>query len=419
MIVLPNRRVRAASVPFLFRASDCIDDAGLFALGYGQRLAGVFTRASRKRVVDQNGRLAVVPSGMPAVGRIGGDQALLLEPARTNLCIRSEEFSTWTVDTATVTSDAIAAPDGTLTADLITASANTAGNVRRSAGFTGDGEKCHSVFMRAGSSGRSRIDLFDNTAAVARHHVNVTWTAGVPVLSTSSGSGTLYPVEPLWGGWYRLSFSATGVVAANTNLLRILPDSLAGTGSVYVWGAQAEDFAVPSSYIPTAATTVARAQDFCYFPFVAPPQAMTVYMRGQELGQSPNNARWYAFASAGSAAPRLLGLRSGTNMFAFLDSGGSSIGTAPVLAFVRGSRYEMRHVLYADTRIRSFSAKDGGAEVASTISGPLPLGMPAAWSAPRLYLADASSSSAQFGFSHAVVVFGEQSLDTMRELAGV
>jgi hypothetical protein len=77
------------------------------------------------------------------------------------------------------------------------------------------------------------------------------------------GSGSVFAPESVGNGWYRIRFSALGVVAANSHIFGVSPDSLAGTGTVYQWGMQAENLNVPTSYIPTAASTVTRSADTC------------------------------------------------------------------------------------------------------------------------------------------------------------
>jgi hypothetical protein len=350
-------------------------------------------------------------------------QTLLLEPARTNLCIRSEEFNTWTQTNATVTADAIAAPDGTMTADLLTASSNTAGRVRRDVTLAAS-EACASVYLKQGTSLNTRVAIRDNGAGVDRHSVNVIWSAGVPTLSTQTGSGTLYPVESLRDGWYRILFSATGIVAG-TNEVRINPDYNLGTGTVYAWGAQVENAVVPSSYIPTAANTVQRNADNLYFPFTAPPQALTVYVRGVAREFPPANAR--PLIAVGTS----VGIGSGTNnqlhltgrtdgrFRAVYNVGGTEVlaqpaaNTAPAL----GDLAEFRVGITSDGRAMIGQSVNNGAEL--TAMSATALGFPTDWNQPRIALATSSATATMFAFTHVLVAAGEQSLSTMRQLAGV
>jgi len=176
--------------------------------------------------------------------------------ARANLLTYSEQFdnAVWnTVGSTTITANTIVAPDGTTTADLITASAAGPASAGRTqtVTFTGDGEKMFSVYLRVGDGSVSTVAVFDSTAATMRHQVRVTWTAGVPSLTSLVGAGTLFPVQSVGDGWYRIAISATGVVAANSNSVRVYVNNVAAavTGnSVYVWGAQAENATTASTY---------------------------------------------------------------------------------------------------------------------------------------------------------------------------
>jgi hypothetical protein len=352
-------------------------------------------------------------------------RTLLLEPQRTNLCIRSEEFDTWTdVNTCNVSADAIAAPDGATTADLLTATV-TASSRRRDVTFTADGEKCVAVYLKQGTAAANRVLLFDTTAATNRHLVTVTWTAGVPALSTASGAGTLYPVESLTNSWYRILFSATGVVAANTNNVRVFPDPLgAGTGTVYAWGAQAENAVVPSSYIPTAAATVTRNADSLYFPFTAPPQAMTVYVRfcvqdSANVAPSTTSRIVHIGAQTQTTDASLALFRSTSAAgYRFLHDPATLTQTGSVgTTAIRGNVVELRGVLSAAGAPQIGASINGGAEGVSAVATAQALA--ADWADARLWLAGTTGHTESAAFTHVVVAQGEQTMATMRQLAGV
>jgi hypothetical protein len=235
-----------------------------------------FARASTGTYTDAQGVLRTAASGVPRftydpITREG--LGLLIEQQSTNLCLYSEALETWPgIGVAnTVTSNVISAPDGTMTADLVQqAAAGPASSGRnRAITFGGDGEKAIAVFLRRGSGAPCTVGVFDATAAVFRNAVTVTWAAdGAPTVSSAAlgGSGTIFPAQNAGNGWYRVAFSAASVVAANVNQLRIYVATVAAAvngDSVYVWGAQAEDLNVPTSYIPTAASTVTRSADTC------------------------------------------------------------------------------------------------------------------------------------------------------------
>jgi hypothetical protein len=191
----------------------------------------------------------------------GESLGLLVEEARTNLVLQSQDAATtWVAISAAVTTNTTVAPDGTTTADTITASSSTIGRIQQTITFTGDGDKAISIWLKAGTSPRTAVNIDDSTAGfVNRLGLNITWTGGVATGSTTQG--TLQGIDTYPSGWYRIRALATGLIAANTNRFRIESDTTNGTGSVIVWGAQAENGAFPTSYIPTTTATVTRAAD--------------------------------------------------------------------------------------------------------------------------------------------------------------
>lgn len=190
----------------------------------------------------------------------GASRGLLIEEARTNLLVRSEEFgTTWSaVNSASVTSNTSVAPSGQTTADTLTAAANNS-YIQQAVTFTGDGSKAISLFIKAGTSTATEVQIRDTTANASRGLAAITWTAGVPSATVTGGS--LLGLTNIGSGWYRLQVEAGSVVAANTNNFRIAPDTSGGNGNILIWGAQAENGAFPTSYIPTTTAAATRSAD--------------------------------------------------------------------------------------------------------------------------------------------------------------
>lgn len=185
-------------------------------------------------------------------------KGFLIEEQRSNLITYSEDFSLWSNTSITVTPNSTVSPDGQTSADTLTASSSS-GYVYRPITFTTDADKSVSIFLKAGTSASNYIVLRDSTASVNRAAVTVTWSGGVP--SAVASTGTVQGVQNYGNGWYRISILAVGVIAANGNQIRILPDNIVGTGTVIIWGAQAENGAFATSYIPTVTSTVTRNAD--------------------------------------------------------------------------------------------------------------------------------------------------------------
>lgn len=373
-----------------------------------------FARTGEARYFDAAGVVQVAATGVLRNAHyVAARRALLLEPARTNLCTRSEEFDLWTSTDTTVTANAINAPNGTLTADLVTATL-AFGTRRRTITFTGDGEKSASIFVKAGTALTPFVSINDSTAGVARHRVRITWTGGVPALSTVDGSGTLYQPIALGDGWYWIGFSAVGVVAANTNTLSVWAGGNT-TGSLYVWGGQVHDQSIPTSYIPTAAATVARNAETLSVAVPQSWQAMTFYARiPYESGTGFSQGTYFALKPS-AASPVISINRNTTGNYRISHNNGSTtvhgaVGSAATL----GAVIEIRGIVYADGSVQAGISVNGGAEsmgavsAANAFSGTQP---------DRVEFG--SVLNAPLLFSHFLVANGVRSLAQLRSAAGV
>lgn len=189
-------------------------------------------------------------------------RGLLVEDTRTNLFLRSEEFGngTWTKIAATVTDNAATSPDGTVDADKLVEDTSTAVHYVAVAFTVSVTTYTMSVYAKAGERNWLRLSNgTDNQAAwfdVANGAVGVTYGAVTPRI-TSAG-----------GGWYRCSVTFTPSSAGGKTLSMFLGSgndvpSYAGTAGngMFLWGAQLEVGAYPSSYIPTTTATATRNAD--------------------------------------------------------------------------------------------------------------------------------------------------------------
>lgn len=208
------------------------------------------TRASAAFCTASTGAMTSCTNNLPRASNSG----LLIEGARTNLLLRSQEFTTtWATGSLgsgtvpTVTADAAVAPDGTTTAEQIIFGA-----------------------VAAGSNG-SWIEQ-GVTMTAAMH-------AGSLYVKGASGSGTVYmfatpddatylTVTCAWNSTTWTRCANTGTTTAATWYWKIGSDGRGATMSgglaaqtIYIWGGQVELGAAVSSYVPTAGTSVARAAE--------------------------------------------------------------------------------------------------------------------------------------------------------------
>lgn len=208
----------------------------------------------------------------------GACRGLLVEEARTNLPKYSNEFgrSEWAnatpqVPTVVANTSETTAPDGTNTATKATAT-GTFSHLRQDISGSFSGVYTVSFFVKAGNSTQSRVALFDlsfNTLASAR----INWSGGT-ISSLSLVTGTA-SYQTLANGWFRVIITAVSLASDTSIFPSFYPDSDAGTGHAYVYGAQVEAGSFATSYIPTAASAVGRSQDIAYLAASAFPYSTT------------------------------------------------------------------------------------------------------------------------------------------------
>ena len=188
---------------------------------------------------------------------------LLVEESRTNLQTQSEAFdqSPWSTVGGTTSTNVIAAPNSTTTADLLTENTTTGQHDVRviSPSLTHAASYTFSVFAK--TNGRLLQIIFPITAS--DHGGTFNLTAGT---ATSVGTTTA-TIQAFPNGWYRCIVSGvksgTGTVTIRLLTNNGLGNTYTGDGTsgIYLWGAQLEAGALPTSYIPTTSATVTRSAD--------------------------------------------------------------------------------------------------------------------------------------------------------------
>lgn len=227
------------------------------------------TRSSAGTYVDAAGVIQTAAADVARIDHLAGAGALLIEPATTNLLLRSQEFdnAAWTKTRATITANAVAAPDGTMTGDKIICDVSAAATHPCSQTFavTSGLTYTASVFLAAAEFDRIRLQFAASGFGVAQ---NANFDAGDETATVIGGTPTVAITGPYDGGWYRAEMTATATANA-TATLNIYPLDNAGaisfagdgTSGVYVWAAQGEAQDAATSYVATAGATASRAAD--------------------------------------------------------------------------------------------------------------------------------------------------------------
>ncbi|QIG66676.1 tail host specificity protein J [Rhizobium phage RHph_TM16] len=249
-------------------------DQWSFELEYATTLdnpVAVVARASTGTYFDADGILKTAANNVPRYNYTPSDLSavgvLLAEAAGTNLILQSQTFdnASWTKTNLTVTANAIAAVDGTTTADKLTED-TTASAVHQTAqqfAVTSGQSYVGSTFFKAGSAGRLlRVTM---GAAFASN----CWASFDPVteLVTLGADAVAAGFIKCLDGNYRVWVKGTATSTGNATLYISMQTSTSpvytgdGTSFIYVWGAQAEQGAAMTSYIPTTTATVTRAAE--------------------------------------------------------------------------------------------------------------------------------------------------------------
>ena len=209
-----------------------------------------FTRASSATYTDASGVVQMAATNAPRWDYANGVlRGLLIEEQRTNIALQSstsvapwQAFGTVVVAPTWTPNNAIA-PDGTTTASRTVFPAvsgvNAASILFQTITLTAV-PYVFSVYLK-GNVGGEQVYIGANASPYARSLVTLTTQ------------------------WQRFSVPITGT-AANWNFkigtdLSDAGQTTTAASTVYVWGAQVEQGAFPTSYIPTASVAVTRAAD--------------------------------------------------------------------------------------------------------------------------------------------------------------
>ena len=242
-------------------------EAGAFATSYVSSYDSFASRDSSATYFDSTGVMRTAGKNQARYG-YGYDsanakwvpQGLIVEEARTNWVSQSIKLSTWANNSGSmvVTDNYTTAPDGSTTASKVVARAvNENHFIYTSVTNTGT-IYSWSAYVKAGGHNYAIIhahgitqNVFDLTTG--------TWVGSQPgdILGRDS--------QNVGNGWYRICITYTAqsgnVYIGGSPVNNTYTYTGDGTNGIYIWGAQVEEGAFPTSFIYTKGAAAARVAD--------------------------------------------------------------------------------------------------------------------------------------------------------------
>ena len=235
----------------------------------------VFTRASSGRFVGSDGLIQSAAINAP---RFDHDpvtlacKGLLIEESRTNLLLRSEEFdnaSYWSLTRTTISADHTTSPTGATTADKLITDSSVVNNHRIDrASITLALNTVYTISVFAKASEYSGFAMgVDSSSPVLGVQFSLSGSGSV----TAQLAGYTGTIQNFGNGWFRCTatFTSSAVLSTHRVYLYLGQNGTTftytgdGTSGIFLWGAQLEAGAFPTSYIPTTTASLARSADVC------------------------------------------------------------------------------------------------------------------------------------------------------------
>jgi hypothetical protein len=195
-------------------------------------------------------------------------RGLLIEEARNNVLTNSQAINSWPTKTdTTITDNNLASPDATTDASRCVEGTATNAAVVSNAATVGAGSVVTgSVHLKRGNATWQRVTVAETGLTNGgRAWVNLVTGALGTVGNIGTGVATTATITSVGNGWYRVAVTTTlaGTTASvfvasaqNDNTVNRV-----NSAQYYLWGAQIEVGAFPTSYIPTTSAAATRAAD--------------------------------------------------------------------------------------------------------------------------------------------------------------
>lgn len=349
-----------------------------------------FTRASSGTYVGSDGLLKTATTNEPRFDHnptTGASLGLLVEESRTNLYLQSENFSTTWLPTGLLafgsgsTANAIAAPDGQITADLLVEN-TAAGNhmMAQNINVTTGTVYTVSAFAKAAPTTRKVQLLVSNT----NFGVTPSATFDLATGTITGNNNSTAIITPFPNGWYRVTMTTIAATStgANSASIRLVDASNAnsytgdGTSGIYLWGAQLEAGSFPTSYIPTTTATATRSADVASITGTAfsswyRQDEGTVFVESRVQDFTVTNFSRIASLDRGDASTNFAAIVRSSALnrveYSVYAGTGQAVGLQPAITFAGGSTLRSAFVYKTDDFIAAANETLSPADTSGTV----------------------------------------------------
>ena len=305
----------------------------------------------------------------------GESLGLLVEEARTNLSQQSEDFSNvyWTKTDCTITADDSTAPDGTTTADLWTNILSAGGAINNSITKDATARTYTSSMWVKGTATIFTFTLdFGGTTNRGRAQFNLATNTIIGLTNTGNFTNTTATITAYSNGWARLTMTTT---TSTGTTIRFRPFFGTGGESVLIWGAQVEEGAFATSYIPTTTATATRAADVASitganFSSWYNQTEGTVFANTSVSAVAPATSLQTQYAiHDGSADNRItVYKRANADTSARLDIAAATVSSA----FLNAGTFGLNNLTASAVQINNFAISLNGLTAVADTAGNLP-----------------------------------------------
>lgn len=280
-----------------------------------------------------------------------GPYGYVSEGARTNLILWSRDFSNaaWTKTAATVSANAIASPDGSMSADKIIPTVSATSHwLSQTTSVSLGVNYTKTFYVKAG--GYNFIQITGSTGFDTQY-ANFNLSTGA--IGNISGPGITATIRAVGIGWYRVSATLACILTTVVGRMLIavsdadyaarLPSFTGdGTSGVYLWGAQIEAGSFASTYIPTTTTAVTRNATVGNYPVTdnMPTNNAQIQLEWTPLQAGMGTVYlWGSYVDANNGTSIL---HDGTNIIFRKRISGTNYDSTKSLTYTAGTTYTVK-----------------------------------------------------------------------------